>query len=150
MNTERILALADRLEMLDLPGAFSMAAFVQPIEEAENDGDPLFMNDENVCGTCCCIGGWASMLYDAEMIALMDAGLSLAEIDALPTMLEKSFEDRGRLALGLTEKQAGELFYGGPYAPSSPRLTNTVAAKVLRHLAETGEVDWRKFVEERA
>jgi hypothetical protein len=69
------------------------------------------------CGTCACIGGHAEAMFGH------------------PDALE------------LDSDQEDELFY-----PSNPPLKYDEiqpadAAKVLRHLAETGEVDWSIIVE---
>lgn len=147
MKKDRILALADRLEKLDLPGAFSMGSWFEEIDDGERSTDaPVFAKDENVCGTSCCIAGWATVYFDPYTTRRMARGLKLEEIKE-PKGYSLDAEKRGRLALGLTEEQAEALFYGDPFEPDDSRLTNTVAAQVLRHLAETGEVDWARFAD---
>lgn len=75
---------------------------------------------EHTCGTVACIGGWTNIIFRSEN-------------DSTAAAAEK---------LGLDADTAHALFFeyskgGGSYAIPPKR-----AAKVLRHLAKTGKVDW--------
>lgn len=77
------------------------------------------------CGTTACIAGHAIILAGL-------AGSSEA-IEDLP-----SFSGPAREWLELNDWNASELFYGG----IDELATAPMAARVVRHLASTGEVDW--------
>jgi hypothetical protein len=79
------------------------------------------------CGTPACIGGWLARNNSEEFLAS-----------------PLSTTDFGAKKLGLTYDQAYTLFVGGSYFPkfSIFNANNQQAAKILRHLAATGEVDW--------
>lgn len=73
------------------------------------------------CGTACCIGGYIEKLF------------------GLP--------ENGRIAVardvvGLNPVQANQLFFGETSAKATPQQ----AASVVRHLKDTGKVEWEKFV----
>jgi hypothetical protein len=117
MNTDHIRHLADVIERqphtdLNAPTGFCMT------------------NWTHNCGTPACIAGWANFVQD-------DGDLYLGDISAAARWL------------GITRSQAGELFApdenlceeDGPLFLWSD-ITPTHAAAVLRHLADTGCVDW--------
>ena len=75
------------------------------------------------CGTARCIAGWALHLDGQDVLAPLSTGSS---------------STRARDLLGIDGDRASDLFFSGiDYHP-----TTKEAARVLRHLAITGEVDW--------
>lgn len=80
-------------------------------------------NEEFVCGTRACIAGYAvSAAYGVDRMSKMGC----CEI-----------EDEAVRILGLSAKEANELFcsFGSADGPQG-------AARVLRHAAKTGKIDW--------
>lgn len=76
------------------------------------------------CGTTCCIGGWAAVLFGTKNID----GVAAQNL------------------LGLNDTQATQLFYGMGMRNYKLYydLTNSQAANIIDHLINTGEVDWSK------
>ncbi|MDR9777244.1 hypothetical protein RJJ65_32315 [Rhizobium hidalgonense] len=114
MNKKRILALADIIEKQPHTGK----------ESAEGFSMSSYVHD---CGTPCCIAGWAAWLSFRKPKQMVDSTAVFY---------------RAKTYLGLHEVEADLLFLpheyhcGDKYPPSQ-------AAATLRHLAETGEVNWR-------
>jgi len=75
------------------------------------------------CNSTACIAGFACLLFDYKRAS------SLAHYN---------HESRAEEFLDLTSAQANRLFVGD----TSSTITGPQAAKVIRHLAETGEVAW--------
>jgi hypothetical protein len=121
MNKERVLALAELIEKQPHVGkeeetteGFDMAQWFHP------------------CGTPACIAGWTLALkYGDWTPALQDKrGAGGVEADAADY-------------LGLEGTQSAQLFFVGHEAEKSlADVTPQDAAKLLRHFAETGKVDW--------
>ncbi|RUU80484.1 hypothetical protein [Mesorhizobium sp. M7A.F.Ca.MR.362.00.0.0] len=112
MNAERILMLADVIEGLP-HGAVEDRASEAPLES--------FNMGKWHCGTVGCIAGWAAHVFGGQMV------------DPAWT---------GRLVLGLDSDLADDLFTPPYDYGKYDKITPKDAAKVLRNLAETGEVDW--------
>ena len=125
MNRENILAVADAIEKHSIPDlGFNMAGF-----HAEGWED---LSQHN-CGTTACIGGYATILLNGG-----------GEYRTIPD---------GKIAdwLGVPIETAEALFYatGVDYGPQwFEKVTPSQAVSVLRHLAETGEVDWDRALAE--
>lgn len=122
MNTENILRLAEFLEALP-QGRFNMASWAR-----SRTGQYLYLEGPVEaaieCGTVCCIGGWGVLLFD-----IGDSSKGVAK----------------KLGLGDPNGEppdpiASELFF--PKSEAINERDPHKAARVLRHLAETGEVDW--------
>lgn len=138
MNKERLLELADLLESEKVVGHFDMDYFFKSYNLSVPTHTHKLGAAEalNVCGTVACIAGWA--------VAAFNPKLQGFQID---------YEQIAADLLGLRYEQADRLFTPSdngddcdpededrsPYAASAKQ-----AAKVVRHLAETGEVDWSK------
>lgn len=125
MNKERILALADLIEKqphtpVQAESGFNMADLVRE------------------CGTPACIAGWAAWEEEGRPAAVSapDTGWCL--------------ERKAQQYLGLAPSGEAELsdtayslFYPeGDQVGFYDEITPAQAAACLRHLAETGEVDW--------
>lgn len=130
MNKERILALADLIETLTYrnednwaPDSFNMGRYSYTYDPNTDE------ESGHVCDTPACIAGWAYAMknnFDENLNWIkFESGMS-AEY------------------LGLTSEQASELFYGRGFSAAKRdiEVSPEEAAKTLRHLAETGEVDW--------
>jgi hypothetical protein len=135
MNVDNILKLAEVLESDAAAAHFNMG------EWFHHDGDhalPLGVTVAEAiqdCGTVACIAGWAVVAFHSAE-ELRDVNFDLAAIAAND--------------LGLSSYRAMEIFTPG----SAPHVvecdlpvyhaTPKQAAKLLRHLAATGEIDWRE------
>lgn len=120
MNKENILAVADAIENLSISGLkFDMCVSFY----AEN------------CQTVACIAGWAFVLEHGGVEKARKMGLYDVSYQAASW-------------LGIDHTQQMELFrFHGRSIPELDGLdlgdvTSEQAVKVLRHLAESGEVDW--------
>lgn len=103
------------------------------VERSETFGMRRFFADEPLCGTPSCIAGHA----EAEAVR-NGAGM------------RSSTCQTARRWLDITNAEADRLFepihlhahFGAPEG-SLGYITRTHAAAVLRHFADTGEIDWR-------
>jgi len=116
MNKERILDLADIIENDRLPLVrFDINWWARREYESPHE-----------CGTIACIAGYAVAAAYGNRIA---------------KHFKTDVGGEARRILGLTVDEARELFSDG-WRTLKPRPTNKQAARVLRHLAATGKVDW--------
>lgn len=121
MNKERVLALAELIEKQPHVGK----------EEATTEGFDM-AQWFHPCGTPACIAGWT---------------LALKYGDWSPKLHDKR-DARGVEAdaadyLGLEGNQSAQLFFVGYKSEKSfSEVTPQDAAKLLRHFAETGTIDW--------
>ncbi len=151
MNIVAINALAGLLENIPsrFEQGFNMSSYLA------TQGDEAFDEDHtNVghhCGTTACIAGWASSFLQRDGTLLNEARthaqMALMHSDGIG---HPSWNTHAGLAaglLGLDSEEAERLFEPMntdferddiEWSEVSPRQ----AAKVLRHLAKTGEVDW--------
>lgn len=113
MNRERILALAELIEQQPHTGRLSADGF-------------CMSNYVHNCGTPSCIAGWAAWLSHRK-----------------PKQMEDSMALfwRAQNYLDLSEDQADRLFLPYNYH-CEDQYPPSQAAATLRHLAETGKVDW--------
>jgi hypothetical protein len=140
MNTERILLLADFIESLP-DERLDMCFWAKDVDGDEN----LDVSPETVlhnCGTAACIGGWTEALFNPTRLTFRGtSGLWNTTQDG---PLDK---DSAGTLLGLTVAQAHDLFLpphtngNGSWADITP----AIAATTLRHLAETGRVEWGHY-----
>jgi hypothetical protein len=129
MNREVINAVADAIARSELTKSgfgFNMAAYWAESGLDDHTG--------HGCGTVGCIAGWTAMMFDADgnRLPQRSAGECGPLADA-PTDAAQ--------AMGLSPAAAAELFLASGVDLRS--VTNCEAVAVLRHLAETGMVDWR-------
>lgn len=118
MNKRKVLKLANFIERQGFKTlGFNMDVFYDTVEYNEDFSG-------HGCGTVACVAGWC---------VAMEHGLK-----EFNTSTDKHMaDDKARDMLGLTDTQADDLFY-----ELDQGKTDKDAAKVLRHLAETGKVDW--------
>lgn len=142
MNTDKIIQLAEALERYEREGVFAvwglgfdLSQWIHTFDDQDRRDDKKHDVLFNGCGSVACIAGWA--------IAL--------EQQAIPNLKEDPFV-KATAILGLPSARASKLFApecgdadGGYYT-----ATPVEAARVLRHLAKTGEVDWSVFRSEDA
>lgn len=119
MNKTNVLALAAAIEADTIPHiSFSLNFWLEPAANMADHDD----YDTTSCGTVACIAGYGHLV----------SGGTLADWNGSPPVAAW---------LDLTVSEATHLF-----TPALDRAYSTVtreqAGKVLRHLAETGEVDW--------
>jgi hypothetical protein len=125
MNVENILKVADAIEQHSIPDlGFNMLWLKS---EVGGDADRSGHN----CGTVACVAGWTIALFGSRGDGFMEAGQHL----------------------GLPRSKYRPLFYPGTgldedEADTHPAwgATPAQAASCLRHLAETGEVDWDRAI----
>lgn len=97
---------------------------------AERGGLSLAMRDYvSPCGTTACIAGFAALRAGLPMRA-MQAAVNEGTGGSVIHRLARDY-------LGLTDAQANALFYAYDDEDEAGQTLRT-----LRHLAETGEVDW--------
>jgi hypothetical protein len=124
MNKENILKVADAIENATLTKdhgiGFNMAYFFESSGHLED-------HTHQECGTTACIAGWASLISEKEVAARDDPDV---------------MEDVAMEYLGLSNMQAVDLFYARCVRKPMADITQAEAVRVLRHLAETGKVDW--------
>jgi hypothetical protein len=125
MNRENILAVADAIEKHSIPDlGFNM----RPLLSDFNAGDDMKNHFGTDCSTIACVAGWSFLL----------SGGDAKERDT------ETIWDGATDWLGLPRPQSVRLFAPGEYLGHFRALTDTQAVSVLRHLAETGEVDWNR------
>ena len=112
------------LELADVIEKVPLAGHVL-INEGPKEPDHFNMIEWH-CGSCACIGGWAEHIWKDE--------------------------DNAAGALGLSYMQEARLFFMRDYRGKTAMLsvTPSQAASCLRHLAETGIVDWERALGETA
>lgn len=128
MNKDRIRQLAEHLRKPETAGHFNMEYFCGTIPDGETRGASVG-EVIHACGTVACIAGHALALF-APMTEItgwmVDAGAEALEIDD-EEVTDALFTPEG-LEMG--------------NGVNAYKATNLQAARVLDHLAETGEVDW--------
>lgn len=133
MNKQNILRLADALDNVELAKShnigFNMATFVSTFDIDRTEHD---------CGTVACIAGWAVAMFGHNGKPRASP-LSAMKLNNFPTP-----EEHATRTLGLSYVTAQSLFYPGN--PRYHQITPKVAAATLRHLAETGVVDWDRHL----
>jgi hypothetical protein len=136
LNIPALTTLAEQLEARSFPSnvMFCMNYFNNPIAEVRRLGASGYYAEGadvemvNHCGTAACIAGLTKVIFD------------------LPGGIMTGF-DTAAYFLGLTDEKyidrMGDciLFYPNTNDPWS-QITPALAAKVVRHLIETGEIDW--------
>ena len=139
INTQRILKLADLMDKIaDLrPASFNQTNYgmdlVERLTTARPSHElPALDWSETECGANACIAGWAVVLSGTQR--------KLRQYQDVRRD-QPSIPEYARILLGLTDDQAHELFTAIPYANYTPTAGD--AARVLRHLASTGEADWQ-------
>lgn len=134
MKTDRILKLADLIEAGDDKLGFNMNTY------GSAGGGYKDLSGHN-CGTVACIAGWTVAAF-----GLSGRATKFNAFRAMKTNQGLSAHILSTKLLGLSGRNAAKLL-----APNSVedwnQITSTVAARCLRNLAETGEVDWEKAME---
>lgn len=124
---ERILDLADIIEKAKINVKFSMGDWVE---------DHGGLN----CQTAACIAGYAVCAAHGEDRAKQAVFRPEGRLKLFPG--HRGIQDEAARILGLTEEQSDQLFVMDGWDHPMEKVTKKQAAKVLRHLAETGKVDW--------
>lgn len=115
------------------------------IDRIEREPDHRF-DMAQWCGTAACIGGWCEILLHEDaanrMLPSTASNLDAAK-DALVKKLDQPVlidDEQVHEFLGITFDEAEELFYPGAFF----QKTKPVALECLRHLRDTGEIDWSR------
>lgn len=114
MNVGNILKVADAIEQASVPDL----GFNMNVWNARADTWGVTDLSGHNCKTVACVGGWTCAVFGFHR--------------------HDDFEAAD--ALGLTNQEAHLLFY--PSGEAAYTATPAQAAACLRHLAETGEVNW--------
>lgn len=120
----RRLKLAKLLESRIAENHFYMGSFIS--HPTLDEGEVPIGKMVGTCGSTACIAGWAAAMGAPETVQAEGSQRNTIYLAA------KNF-------LGLDEEQANDLFYSNTWM-NDPKD----AAKVVRHLAATNEVDWSK------
>ena len=126
MNRENILKVADAIEQHSIPDLGFNMDWLETERIYRLSGHREIVRKDNTgrdCGTIACIAGWACRL------AGVPANFGSA-----------------RKFLGIPENLRDPLFYahGSAVQDRLEDIQPQTAVAVLRHLAETGEVDWNR------
>jgi len=142
MNIKRLTKLAEWLE----GGAkhqhlwFDMGVGYQIIDEPLKKGDPLS------CNTACCIAGAAFYFFmpNDEVRKRLTLGEENSE-DWRTSISWRTLHGKARCLLALDWEQSTRLFTPHEYYPVElHEFTDPAwAARTIRHLIATGEVDWK-------
>lgn len=143
MDTVRLSVIAEWLEA----GAPEKGA-VKGFNMADGAArDPIYP----ACGTVCCIAGAAAYFFDPEIEAKFETILDFEEEEARSYGGRRAVADfygrhgimdAGMRALDLDENTATALFLPES-AGSLLTIEPATAARVVRHLIATGDVNWR-------
>ena len=140
MNVRNVRRLADHIEGLP-DERFNQAAWgtyiVRSLVRRQYQPDlPVYKHE-----TAACIAGWAAMLFRSK--ELVAETMKWGEPMSIPRLAAD--------ALGLPQPPGGGRRDDGPAGrlfdpddcPELSAITAADAVRVLRHLADTGDVDWR-------
>jgi len=131
MNTENIkklIALLETGDVVDINGThlkFNMDTF----------------GESNECGTSACIAGWAAVLGTGKPLMIRRTSWG----EDVTTHEYGSIGEYAGEWLGLDAITENDLFYGegDGYVVNLNDIDRAWAIRTLKHLLETGEVDWR-------
>lgn len=122
-------------DSINKSAVLELAAFIESGKYKFDMAEPCV---NPFCGTAGCIAGHAAMLW-------VDVREKIEE----ETVEEFSFSEK-KVAekLGITSNQSHNLFYGTPDGDGGSvdyeDVTRCVAVRTLRHLAETGEIVFKR------
>jgi hypothetical protein len=140
MNKQNILAVADAIEHATLAKEIGLGFNMSAYASADSANEYNRLNTEHTCGTVACIAGWAVTMFEKDgtprEVALDPRALVQLDDTAIGVVSEHA-----AAALGLSSSIASQLFapdITGSYDDIEPER----AVETLRHMAETGFVDW--------
>jgi len=96
--------------------------------------------ETNACGTTCCIAGAAVQFY-SKPVELIEKAMQETTYPHIPWFMVRNEAEE---LLGLDSKTADKLFMGRMASGGNCRhlVDSKWAARVIRKLIATGEVDW--------
>lgn len=94
------------------------------------------------CGAVCCIAGAAVQFYNKPVELLERYWDQKSVLSPMERMHWGMVRDEATELLGLSADTAGELFFGSGAGVSRYEIDAKWAARVIRKLIATGEVDW--------
>ena len=139
LNIPRLLALADHLASLAKTGpehykqnVWGMDLVQRLMEKRHQNLTPQVDWDTKDCGTTACMPGWTTAILG-----------DLEDFKLYQQMHDESFVlvQYAQDLLGLSSHQSDYLFTGRTYSHRLP--TAWEAGLVVRHLANTGIIDWQ-------
>lgn len=136
MNKDNVLAVADAIEKHSIPDlGFNMSVFIQPTIIAR-----CVDQSGHSCGTVACVAGTIRAMRTGQITFIsageMDWTEEVAWLDLAGDVAEELFFAEGYLGQLYDEADDTDGVIG------LEDFTAAQAVAVLRHLAETGEVDW--------
>lgn len=151
MNITAINTLARLLDNIPskFDTGFNMGGYIRDVRDELEFGDEVKTHVGHQCGTTACIAGWASLHVTKEG-TLLSKGRTSNEIYEVADELDgtdlSTYATAAQNILGLDDDQAALLFepmnFGDHGNHDWDEVTPRQAAKVLRHLVKTGDVDW--------
>jgi len=144
MNITVINAVAELLKNIPpkLNTGFNMGSYSQEVADSDYS-----TNVEHKCGTTACIAGWVAEFFKTDG-TLLKRRRTDEQIQRMGYGGVTPYSEVAAGILGIDDRTAYELFEPMNARPSLAAadwdaVTPQQAAKVLRHLATTGEVDWK-------
>ena len=142
MNVERINQLADDLDKVQAVNAsqFNMSnwgyAMFEGISAFDSMESPTISTDDLIrqCGSAGCLAGWTALLYGQPLNANNPQVFASQYLELNEVVTDELFTPKEHNEDEDDDANFGSLIYGD--------ITAGRAAKVLRHLAATGDVDW--------
>lgn len=127
VNRENVTKVADAIENHSIKWlGFNMDSWLEKASDRYASGRD---KSGHKCGTVGCIGGWTDVIR-----------LNLTEDSDHDQVLNLPDHESAAF-LGLSAREGASLFH--PYEIRDwTKITPAHAVRVLRHLAETGKVDW--------
>jgi hypothetical protein len=146
MNKENLLKLAEVLESEQAQKHFDMTQWITHHpnynnldwqEHHERVNESVLKEAVKDCGTVACIAGWAATLATPDQKLIFVSGASVQQ--TAEDWLEL---DKAEAVMLFIPWSASYYADRSKYKRNSNTITAGEAARVVRHLAETGKVDW--------
>ena len=144
MNVERINQLADDLDKVQAvnPDKFRMSVWgygmLPSIPAFDSMENPTLSTDDRIdyCGTAGCIAGWTALLHGKLHHAEQPSSFARGYLELDDDIAHDLFTPNEHEDDESDDYNAGRVIYA--------EITAGMAAKVLRHLANTEEIDWNQ------
>ena len=144
MNVERINQLADDLDKVQAVNStqFSMSYWgyhmFRDIGAFDSNETPTISTDDLIeqCETAGCLAGWATLLYGTPNDSMHPNGFAERHLELNENEAHDLFTPEEHDEDDSDDNNANRVIYA--------QINAGMAAKVLRHLANTGDVDWNQ------
>lgn len=143
MNRQNILRVAKAIEDHEIASlGFNMSDYFSTNKRLWSKNNPDRDRTGHRCGTVACIAGWALACRAVDEGLVKPDATEDALRQAVTTYQRGGTETVASEYLGLDYTQREHLFCGGKLAGTLSPIRPETAVAVLRHFAETGEIDW--------